>query len=252
MIRTRLSGSAENLRTIRYYDDDTPKLKSISKGEEINHPDPETGKNKVQGTRKGFEGRKLTREQMWRNLSQPKHPKTSIKQLREKIESDIKKESWSKTNSLSRVQTLPHLAPESRGLITSVDTSDKNNRSSKSMYLTVPNVIHVSKSDENLAVDSGTFETEEVMRLEHNPPLPISPVFGKNGSGSLLRRKRAKSLVVRGDRSPTDGTTGNELDFRLLVSPEVKHTSSRSGSDSTIEVGLSVPQLKVHAPEKLQ
>ena len=242
----RLFGSAEHLANVRYYDDDFPKKTSNSDEES-----QEDGQSKTQENNKSQNnnrGRKLAREQIWRNLSQPKHPKTSLKQLREKIESDVRKESWSKSNIMPRVQTLPLIAPESKGLIASVDKGDKNSRSNKSMFLTVPNVIHTSRSDENLAAmdpNPVSFETQEVIKLD--PQGLTSPAsFSGNNLGSLPLRRRAKSLVISGEYHRDD--TGNQIDLRLLLPQKGANERPRSVSDSERNSkgkNIIVPELRV-------
>ena len=246
----RLFGSTEQLGTIRYYDDDTGKSRSNSKEDlDEEQTDTNTTENKTQNANdKGLTGRKLTREKVWRNLSQPKHPKTSIKQLREKIEAEIKADSWSKSNSLPRVQTLPHLVPESRRLIASADKWDKNNKSNQSnMYLTVPNPdeIQRAKSDENLAAEAVTFETQEVVKFDAGG----KPVFTGNKLGIRPQRQRSKSLVVSSDRFPAETGTGNQIDLRLLPPPEITSARGRSGSESSKGVNLIVPELKIQASD---
>lgn len=253
----RLFGSADNLQAVRYYDDDTLKSKSNSREEDLNEEERDGENNQSQSANKSSSGRKLAREQMWRNLSQPKHPKTSIKQLREKIESDIKKESWSKSDNLQRVQTLPHLAPESRGLIASAEKWDKNNRSNnKSAYLTVPNVIQASKSDENLAArhhhqqqQPMAFETQDLMKSgsSSSSSRGPSPDFG-GSDGSVPQRRRAKSLVITsGERNHPSHLSGGHhpIDLRLLLPTESTDIRQRSGSDSRKEINLIVPKLKI-------
>ena len=242
----RLFSSTEHLATIRYYDDEPRKPRSNSK-EEVNEGNPETSGNKTQNTNnKGLSGRKLAREQVWRNLSQPKHPKTSLKQLREKIEAEIKAESWSKPNSIPRVQTLPQIAPESRGLIVSVDKGDKNSESNKPMYLTVPNEIHASKSDENLSTKPVAFETHEVLQLDADGKVSL---FTGNRPGNLPKRNRSKSLVVGSDGSPANTGTGNQIDLRLLLPPKIRNGRPRSGSESSKLRNLIVPELKIQTSD---
>ena len=240
-----LFGSSEHLATVRYYDDDVPK-KTFNSSEEL-HEDADITKqeNKPQIESKS---RKLARDQIWRNLSQPKHPKTSLKQLREKIEADIKKESWSKYNSLPRVQTLPVISPEGRGLIAN---ADRNNRSNKSMYLTVPNTIHTSRSDDNLVAldpNPATFETQEVIKLDP-PSGRQSPLFPGNGLTSLPSRRRAKSLVINSDHRH-ESTTGNQIDLRLLLPPrQVANERARSISDSAKGTNIIIPELRVDSSD---
>ena len=232
---------------MRYYDDDVPKKTSNSDEES----QEDGGQSKTQENNKSHNnnrGRKLAREQIWRNLSQPKHPKTSLKQLREKIESDVRKESWSKSNVMPRVQTLPLIAPESKGLIASVDKGDKNSRSNKSMFLTVPNVIHTSRSDENLAAmdpNPVSSETQEVIKLD--PQGRTSPAsFSGNNLGSLPLRRRAKSLVISGEYHRDD--TGNQIDLRLLLPQKGANERPRSVSDSERDSkrkNIIVPEVRV-------
>ena len=246
----RLFGSKERLGTIRYYDDDTGKSRFNSKEElDEEQNDTKTTENKTQSANnKGLTGRKLTREQVWRNLSLPKHPKTSIKQLREKIEAEIKVDSWSKSNSLPRVQTLPHLAQESKGLIASADKWDKNNKSNQfNMYLTVPNPdeIQRAKSDENLAAEPVTFETQEVVKFDADG----KPVFTGNKLGIRLQRQRSKSLVVSSDKFPAETGTGYQIDLRLLLPAEITSPRRRSESESSKGVNLIVPELKIQTSD---
>ena len=236
----RLFGSTEHLGNVRYYDDEVPKKTPDSREELQEDDQSKVQENKSQNNNKG---RKLAREQIWRNLSQPKHPKTSLKQLREKIESDIKKESRLKSNSIPKVQTLPIIAPESKSLIASVDKEDKNSRSNKSMFLTVPNVIHTSRSDENLAAmdpNAMTFETQEVIKFD--PQGRTSPMFTGNGLGSLPLR-RTKSLVISGERLGDDAR--NQIDLRLVPPQKVSNERPRSVSDSHKETNIIVPELRV-------
>ena len=239
----RLFSSTEHLATIRYYDDEPRKPRSNSK-EEINEENTETSTQNTNN--KGLSGRKLAREQVWRNLSQPKHPKTSLKQLREKIEAEVNAESWSKSYSISRVQTLPQIVPECRGLIASVDKGDKNSKSNKSMYLTVPNEIYASKSDENLATDPVAFDTHEVLQLHGDGKVSL---FTGNRPEKLPKRNRSKSLVVGSDGSLANAGTGNQIDLRFLFPPEIRNGRPRSGSESSKVRNLIVPELKIQTSD---
>ena len=232
---------------MRYYNDDVPK-KTSNSDEESQEEDGQSKTQEINKSHNINRGRKLAREQIWRNLSQPKHPKTSLKQLREKIESDVRKESWSKSNMMPRVQTLPIIAPESKGLIAHVDKGDKNRRSNKSRFLTVPNVIHTSRSDENLApMDPNpvSFETQEVIKLDPQGRTSPASFFGNN-LGSLPLRRRAKSLVISGEYHRDD--TGNEIDLRLLLLQKGAYERPRSVSDSERNSkgkNIIVPELRV-------
>ena len=153
---------------------------------------------------------------------------------------------------MPRVQTLPIIAPESKGLIASVDKGDKNSRSNKSMFLTVPNVIHTSRSDENLAAmdpNPVSFETQEVIKLD--PQGLTSPAsFSGNNLGSLPLRRRAKSLVISGEYHRDD--TGNQIDLRLLPPQKGANERPRSVSDSernSKRKNIIVPEVRVDSPD---
>ncbi len=226
------TGNAEILQSVRYYEEG--QAEATSGRDEPVHRFTEQPRS---ARHQSLEGRKLSREQKLRNLSQPKHPKMNIKQLREKIESDIKQESRSKSKTLGRVQTLPQLAPESKRLIIAADKNDKDpKRSSRSTHLAVPHELHASKSDETLFVNSTAAKSPRVTELA-------------KGLGS--DRRRARSLTVNGERHPPMGGTGNQIDLRLLLpASEIIHHKPRHESDpKTRGITIQVPDLRIQLPD---
>ncbi len=184
------------------------------------HQDQSQGQMKNIPT-KGFSGKKMARDLKWRELSQPKHPKASIK-LREKIESEIRSENRTRpSRPLIRVTTLPTLDPHaSAGLITGADRRDATTTRPgdtgshpSHRFLRVPG-IQGSKSHENVAGNAvaGNAVAGNAAEFETLVDLESAPLSGRRG-----RRDQDVNLPVRPDGWNPRGKIKRQLDRKSRI-----------------------------------
>lgn len=184
------------------------------------------------------------RQQAWRKLSQPKHPKTSLKQLRERIEQDIQNETDMQAGHVPRVQTLPHLYHSSRHVLLGSREQKHRHSIAEGNYLAVPMVTGLSRSHENLSSPPPKpYQSEELIDLKPDPPHGVSNGMMINGRSPSPRRRtsllsvkgESSSLLERGQRSPRSRSP--KLSSRLSVQPEVNGIKSHPGSNSGSKMG---------------